>query len=56
MDTLDIPLVCLSCNGRIYTTSYDVSLKILNDRNWQVCKECGFEQLPDDFKRRLWTV
>jgi len=56
MNTLDIPLDCPSCNGRMYATSYDASLKILKDRSWQVCKDCGFEQLADDFKRKLWTV
>ena len=56
MNTLNIPLDCPSCNGRIHATSYDASLKILKNQSWQVCKGCGFEQLADDFKRRLWTV
>ena len=56
MSQINIPLSCPSCDGNMYAVSYDTPLKILRERSWQVCKECGFEQQADDFKRRLLTV
>jgi len=56
MSQINIPLSCPSCDGKMYAVSYDAPLKILKERSWQVCKECGFEQQADDFKRMLLTV
>ena len=51
MNTLNILPVCPSCNGKTYAQSYYFSLKILKDQIWQICKEYGFEQLAEDFKK-----
>ncbi len=56
MNQINIPLACPSCDGNMYDESYDTPLKNLKERSWQVCKECGFEQSTDDFKKELWTV
>ncbi len=56
MKQISIPLSCPSCDGEMYATSYDAPLKILKDRSWQICRECGFEQSVEEFKRGLWTV
>jgi len=56
MRKIDIPLTCPSCDGRMYSITYDAPLRFLQERSWQVCKECNFQQSTDDFKRRLLTV
>jgi len=56
MNQINIPLACPSCDGKMYSIRYDAPLKILKERSWQICKECGFEQSTDDFKKELWTV
>ncbi len=56
MNQINIPLACPSCDGKICSIRYDAPLKILKERSWQICKECGFEQSTDDFKMKLWTV
>jgi len=56
MNQINIPLPCPSCDGKMYATKYDAPLKILKERSWQICRECGFEQSADEFKRGLWTV
>ncbi|MEK0345748.1 MAG: hypothetical protein QQN65_02810 [Nitrosopumilus sp.] len=39
---IDIPLLCPSCGGKMYSVSYESSFSILKIRSWQVCKECKF--------------
>ncbi len=56
MNQINIPMTCPSCYGKMYSIRYDVPLKILKERSWQICKECGFEQSTDDFKKELLTV
>jgi len=56
MNQINIPLSCPSCDGKMYAVRYDAPLKILKQRSWQICKECGFQQQADDFKSRLLTV
>ena len=56
MNQIDIPLSCPSCYSKMYSTRYDAPLKILRERSWQVCKECGFERSTEDFKKELLTV
>lgn len=56
MKQIAIPLSCPSCDGRMYATAYDAPLKILKERSWQICRECGFERNADDFKKELLTV
>ncbi|WP_316504845.1 hypothetical protein [Nitrosopumilus sp.] len=56
MTQFNIPLSCPSCDGRMYVASYDSSLKILKNRSWQVCYQCGFERETEQFKKELITV
>jgi len=56
MNTLDIPLPCPVCGGKMYSIRYEAPLNILRERNWQICKNCDFEQQTDDFKKKLFTV
>ena len=56
MNTLDIPLPCPSCSGKMYSTRYEALLNVLRERSWQICKNCDFEQQTDDFKKKLLTV
>ncbi len=56
MNTLNIPLPCPACGGRMYATRYETSLNILKTRSWQICKNCDFEQQADDFKKGLLTI
>ena len=56
MTKIDIPISCPSCSGKMYSVKYDAPLKVLKERVWQVCKECGFERSADEFKRILLTV
>jgi len=53
MITLDIPLPCPSCGGKMYSISYETPLNVLRERSWQICKECGFERTTEDFKKEL---
>ncbi|MFQ5475651.1 MAG: hypothetical protein ACE5DT_01305 [Nitrosopumilus sp.] len=50
---IDIPLSCPSCDGRMYSVSYEATIPVLKQRSWQVCKECDFERSSDDFKKSL---
>jgi len=56
MKQISIPLSCPSCYGKMYSVRYDAPLKILKERSWQICKNCGFERTVDDFKKELFTV
>jgi len=56
MYQIDIPITCPSCEGKMYLVQYDATLKILKERSWQLCKQCGFERSTDDFKKELLTV
>jgi len=56
MKEFSIPLLCPSCDRKIYSVRYDAPLGILKDRSWQICKTCGFERTTDDFKKELLTV
>jgi len=56
MNTLDIPLPCPSCGGKMYSIRYETPLNVLRERSWQICKNCDFEQQTDDFKKKLLTV
>ncbi len=48
-----IPIPCPSCGGKMYLVSYEAPLRILKERSWQICKECGFERSTDEFKKML---
>jgi C4-type Zn-finger protein len=48
-----IPIPCPSCGGKMYLVSYEATLRILKERSWQICKECGFERSTDEFKKML---
>ena len=50
---INIPIPCPVCGGKMYSVNYETSLKILKSRSWQVCKECNFERLTDDFKKTI---
>jgi len=56
MKQFSIPLSCPSCDEKMYSVRYDAPLRILKDRSWQICKNCGFERTIDDFKKELFTV
>lgn len=51
-----IPIACPKCCGKIVVIRYEVTLKVLRERSWQICKNCGFERSVDDFKKTLLTV
>lgn len=53
---LPIPIPCPKCDGKMNVIGYDATLKFLKQRSWHVCKECGFQQNIDDFKKSLLTV
>ena len=53
---IDIPLSCPSCDGKMYSVSYEVVLPILKKRSWQICKECSFERNSEDFKKSVCCV
>ena len=50
---IDIPIPCPLCAGKMYSVSYEPTLKILKNRSWQVCKECHFERNMEDFKKSI---
>ncbi len=51
-----IPISCPKCNGKMVAVHYEVVLKILKERSWQICKECNFQRSADNFKSELLTV
>ncbi len=51
-----IPLSCPRCTCKIIATRYELTLKILKVRSWQICTECNFQQSANDFKNSLLTV
>ena len=53
---IDIPLSCPSCDGKMYSVSYESALPILKKRSWQICKECSFERNSEDFKKSVCCV
>jgi len=50
---IDIPLPCPKCNGKMYSVNYEVTLSILKNRSWQICKECNFERSTEEFKKSI---
>lgn len=38
----------------MYCASYVVIIALLRERNWHVCKKCGFEQNVERFKNTLF--
>ena len=50
---IDIPIPCPSCGGKMYSTGYQPTLRILKERSWQVCKECHFQRSTEDFKKLI---
>ena len=50
---INIPVPCPRCGGKMYSVSYDVTIKILAERSWHVCKDCRFTQDTRDFKKEL---
>ena len=51
-----IPVPCPLCEGRMFGVAYVMKLHIIEESSIQVCGECGFCQLADDFKKTLLTV
>ena len=56
MSQINIPISCPSCSGKMYAVKYDAILTLLQDRGWQICKECGFQRSTEDFKKELLSV
>ena len=52
----DIPIPCPRCSGKMYAITYDVIIRVLKPRSWQVCKNCDYSRDADDFKKELLTV
>jgi hypothetical protein len=50
---IDIPLLCPSCGGNMYSISYESAFSLLKRRSWQACKECNFERNSEDFKNSI---
>lgn len=50
------PISCLKCSGKMVVVHYDTVLNVLEDKSWQVCKECNFQRSADDFKESLSMV
>ena len=50
---VNIPIPCPSCGGKMYSAGYEAPLKILKNRSWQICRECGFQRTTDEFKKLL---
>jgi hypothetical protein len=50
---IDIPLLCPSCGGNMYSISYESAFSLLKRRSWQACKECNFERNFEDFKNSI---
>lgn len=55
-EVIPIPLSCPRCEDKMVVIRYDASLKILKERSWQVCRNCGFERSIEDFKKKLLTA
>lgn len=53
---IDILLPCPKCGGKMYSTGYHSSLRILKSRTWHVCTNCDFERDTEDFKKTLWCA
>ena len=50
---IDIPLPCPKCDGKMDSVNYEVTLSILKNRSWQICKECNFERSTEEFKKSI---
>ena len=50
---IDIPIPCPSCGGKMYSTGYQPTLRILKERSWQVCKECHFQRSTENIKKSI---
>ncbi|MEM2160228.1 MAG: hypothetical protein QXN55_04665 [Candidatus Nitrosotenuis sp.] len=51
-----IPLSCPKCYGKLVAVRYSVSLRVLKDRCWHICRSCGFERDVEEFKQKLFSV
>ena len=47
---------CPKCGGTMYGSRYEARLKILSERTWNTCIECGYEIDMSKWKRSLLTV
>lgn len=56
IDGIKIPLRCSKCGGRMIAAKYDPAIKILTERSWQLCIDCGFQRSAEQFKLQLLTV
>ncbi|HXG13939.1 MAG TPA: hypothetical protein VNK25_02285 [Candidatus Nitrosotenuis sp.] len=55
-NVIQIPLLCPKCYGKLVAVKYVVSLRVLKERCWHICKSCGFERDVEDFKRNLFSI
>ena len=56
IDGIGIPLNCPKCYGKMIATKYEPVIKVLKERSWQLCTECGFQRTSEQFKEQLFTV
>jgi len=55
MKQLFVP--CPKCDGgNLFYTKYDAPLKILKERSWHMCKDCGYQIQMDEWKKSLFCV
>ncbi len=48
---------CPQCSGRnLFSEKYVVTLALLQDREWLICKDCSFQVEVDKFKKMLASV
>ena len=47
---------CPKCDGKMIGVKYDAPLKILSERSWNTCIECGYEIDVAKWKKSLFTV
>ena len=47
---------CPKCGSKMLGVKYSAPLKILQERSWNTCMECGFEVDVAKWKRSLLTV
>ena len=51
-----VPIPCPKCFNKLVCIRYDPQIKLLKDRIWHLCRNCGFQRSTDEFKKELLVI
>ena len=51
-----VAMHCPVCGGSMVGVAYDAPLKVLEDRKWNVCRDCGYQKDVNKWKKAVFTI